>query len=118
MKWAKNEVSNSKWACRLSFVYLAAVISIAGCASLKTTTHIRPEPLPTSESRSSDGFEYKVTVNNVQPVLGEKIVITTELKNISNTAVPANNTFGESTIEIKNSSGEVATTSAAPGPAG
>jgi hypothetical protein len=91
----------------LALTGLAAVISLAGCTGTASTIQIPPTPLLTSESRSSDGFEYDVTVSNIYPMLGETVTITVELKNISNTAVPANDIFGETTIEIKNSSGDV-----------
>ena len=83
------------------------VLAFAGLAGCGASTTGISTALPTNLSRSTDGFEFQVNVSNVHPRLGETVVITTELKNISNTAVTIQELGGQTMVQISNAAGEV-----------
>ena len=63
---------------------LVVATSLVACTTSPSTYY----PMPTSESTTSDGFSFSVTVSNTHLKLGESTVITNDLQNISNDHLP------------------------------
>jgi hypothetical protein len=93
---------NRKWTYTLAVVFTAAVLVLAGCAGPTT-----PAPVATSESRIANGFQFTVTVSNVQPRLGESIVISADLLNLYNATIPVDQLGGTIALQIADEQGNI-----------
>ena len=90
-----------------SLLVILTITGVVACTS-STTSSITVIPVTTSESQLNDGFSFSVAVSNTQIKLGDNIIITTDLQNVSNEHLPqAAIMDGRTEILIRNAAGAV-----------